>query len=69
MCLPISKLPLLLTDAEAEARAASVDVELCSARVQYEVPVNTGEFVFGYTAIDEEQIKEGIHRLSKACQP
>ncbi|MEO0394517.1 MAG: PLP-dependent aminotransferase family protein [Cyanobacteria bacterium P01_A01_bin.137] len=65
----MAKLPLLLTDDEAEARAASVGVELCSARIQYEVPRNTGEFVFGYTAIDEAQIKEGIHRLAKAFQP
>lgn len=65
----MAKLPLSVTDNEAEARAARVGVEICSARAQYEVPNHTGEFVFGYTAIDEDQIKTGIHLLAQVFQP
>ncbi|MEA5464125.1 MocR-like pyridoxine biosynthesis transcription factor PdxR [Leptothoe sp. PORK10 BA2] len=65
----MAKLPLLFTDDEAEARAAMAGVEICSAQMQYEVPRNKGEFVFGYTAIDEDQIKTGIHLIAKAFQP
>ncbi|MBT9315020.1 MocR-like pyridoxine biosynthesis transcription factor PdxR [Leptothoe spongobia] len=64
----MAKLPLSLTDDEAVARAASIGVEICSAQAQYEMPHNTGEFVFGYTAINEEQIKSGIHLIAKAFQ-
>ena len=62
----MARLPLRLTDEEAVARAANVGVEICSAQVQYEISRNTGEFVFGYTAINEAQIREGIHRIAKA---
>lgn len=64
----MAKLPLGFNDDEVVARAASVGVEICSAQIQYEVPRNTGEFVFGYTAIDEVQIEEGIHRVAKVLQ-
>lgn len=64
----MAKLPLGISDGDAIARAASVGVEICSAQIQYEVPRNTGEFVFGYTAIDEAQIEEGIHRITRALR-
>lgn len=64
----MAKLPLGMSDEDAIAKAAHVGVELCSARVQYEIPRNTGEFVFGYTAINEDQIQAGIHRIAKAFQ-
>ena len=62
------KLPVNLSDDEVIARAANVGVEMCSARIQYEVPCNTGEFVFGYTTIHETQIDEGIHRVAQALR-
>ncbi|MGD1953320.1 MAG: PLP-dependent aminotransferase family protein [Leptolyngbyaceae cyanobacterium] len=64
----MAKLPISLNDDDAIAKAASVGVEICSARIQYEMSRNTGEFVFGYTAIDETQIEEGIHRIAKALR-
>ncbi|MEM9804455.1 MAG: PLP-dependent aminotransferase family protein [Cyanobacteria bacterium P01_D01_bin.56] len=64
----MAKLPLALSDGDAIAKAASVGVEICSAQVQYEVPGNTGEYVFGYTNITEEQIKQGIALIAKAFQ-
>jgi GntR family transcriptional regulator/MocR family aminotransferase len=64
----MAKLPLNLSDDQIVAKAASVGVEICSARIQYEMPLNTGEFVFGYTDIDEERIREGIHRVAKALR-
>ncbi|NEQ53156.1 MAG: PLP-dependent aminotransferase family protein [Leptolyngbya sp. SIO3F4] len=64
----MAKLPLILSDDEAVDRAASVGVEICSAQDQYETPRNTGEFVFGYTAIDEAQIEKGIHLINQAFQ-
>lgn len=64
----MAKLPISLSDDEAVARAASVGVEICSAQGQYEVPRNTGEFVFGYTAIDAVQIKKGISLVAHALQ-
>lgn len=60
----MARLPLRLTDDEAVAKAAGVSVEICSAQVQYETSRNTGEFVFGYTAINEAQIRDGIHRIA-----
>lgn len=65
----MAKLPLGMSDEDAIAKAARVGVEICSAQVQYETPRNTGEFVLGYTAINEDQIKAGIHRIAKAFQP
>lgn len=62
----MAKLPLSFSDDEAMARAAAVGVEICSAQIQYETFRNTGEFVFGYTAINEAQIRDGIHRIAKA---
>ena len=62
------KLPVNLSDDEVIARAANVGVEMCSARIQYEVPCNTGEFVFGYTTIHETKIDEGIHRVAQALR-
>ena len=64
----MAKLPLVLSDAEATAKAASVHVEICSAQIQYEVPRHVGEFVFGYTDITEEQIIEGIQRIAAVFQ-
>ncbi|ESA36273.1 transcriptional regulator with hth domain protein and aminotransferase domain protein [Leptolyngbya sp. Heron Island J] len=64
----MAKLPVSLSDDEVIARAAGVGVEICSARVHYEVPSNTGEFVFGYTLMNEAQIEEGIHRVFKALR-
>lgn len=64
----MAKLPLGMSDEDAIAKAARVGVEICSARVQYETPRNTGEFVFGYTAINEDQIEAGIHLIAKAFQ-
>ena len=64
----MAKLPLILTDDESVARAASIGVEICSAQAQYETPRNAGEFIFGYTSIDEDQIKEGIHLIAQAFQ-
>ncbi len=62
----MAKLPIKLSDAAAVTRAANVGVEICSAQNQYESPCNTGEFVFGYTAINEAQIEAGISLLAQA---
>ena len=64
----MAKLPINLNDDEVIARAASVGVEMCSARIQYEEPCNMGEFVFGYTDINETEIEQGIHRVAKALR-
>ncbi|MGD1856513.1 MAG: PLP-dependent aminotransferase family protein [Leptolyngbyaceae cyanobacterium] len=64
----MAKLPLKMSDDTAVAKAAAVGVEICSAQVQYETPRDTGAFVFGYTAINETQIKAGIHRIATAFQ-
>ncbi|MEM8611081.1 MAG: PLP-dependent aminotransferase family protein [Cyanobacteria bacterium P01_H01_bin.105] len=64
----MAKLPLELSDDEVVAIAANVGVEMCSAQIQYEVPRNTGEFIFGYTAISEAQIEKGIHLVAKALR-
>lgn len=65
----MAKLPITISDDDAVSKAAAVGVEICSAQVQYEKPCNTGEFVFGYTALGETKIKEGIHRVARAFQP
>ena len=62
----MAKLPLILSDQDAIARAASVGVEICSAQLQYELPRAQGEYVFGYTDITEAQIKQGIALIAQA---
>ncbi len=64
----MTKLPIGFSDDEVIAKAANVGVEMCSAQLQYEVPCNTGEFVFGYTAINEAQIAEGIYLVAQALR-
>ena len=64
----MAKLSLGISDQDAIARAANVGVEICTARTQYQVPRNTGEFIFGYAALNEEQIEKGIHRLASVLR-
>ena len=53
-----------LSDQEAIERAAQVGVGLTSLRKYYLQAKNQGEFLLGYSELDELQIKEGIRRLA-----
>jgi GntR family transcriptional regulator / MocR family aminotransferase len=54
-----------LSDAEIVQRAAQVDVGLTSARPYYLDGQNSGEFIFGYSELTEQQIQNGIFRLAE----
>ena len=55
-----------LADAEVVRRAEQVDVGLASAQPNYLKDRRAGEFVFGYAALSERKIKEGVRRLAGA---
>jgi GntR family transcriptional regulator/MocR family aminotransferase len=55
-----------LTDAEIIQRAAEVGVGMMSAQPHYLNASSTGEFIFGYSELTEQQLQEGIRRLAEA---
>lgn len=55
-----------LTDAEIIQRAAAVGVGMMSAQPHYLNANSTGEFIFGYSELTEQQLQEGIRRLAEA---
>lgn len=46
-------------------RAASVDIGLISAQGYYLAAPNSGEFIFGYSQLNETQIEEGIRAIGQ----
>ncbi len=58
-----------LGDAEMIQQAAQVGVGLVSAQPHYLQTYGGGEFIFGYGELTQEQIREGITRLSKILAP
>ena len=58
------KLETNLSDREIIDRAAQIDVGLTSVGNSYLQGSNQGEFLFGYSELDESQIVEGIRRLA-----
>ncbi|MDJ0682584.1 MAG: hypothetical protein AB4372_14865 [Xenococcus sp. (in: cyanobacteria)] len=42
-----------------------IGIGLISARGYYLKPEHQGEFIFGYSQLDETQIEEGIFKLSQ----
>ncbi|MFB2769875.1 PLP-dependent aminotransferase family protein [Pelatocladus sp. BLCC-F211] len=59
------KLQTQLTDEEIIEGAASLGVGMMSAQSQYLKGNSTGEFIFGYSELTQQQIQEGICRLAK----
>ncbi|MGJ5674160.1 MAG: PLP-dependent aminotransferase family protein [Nostochopsis sp.] len=59
------KLQTQLTDEEIIERAASLGLGMVSAQSQYLKENSTGEFIFGYSELTQQQIREGICRLAK----
>ncbi|MCP6757818.1 MAG: PLP-dependent aminotransferase family protein [Fischerella sp. CENA71] len=59
------KLQTQLTDEEIIEGAASLGVGMMSAQSQYLSGNVTGEFIFGYSELTQQQIQEGICRLAK----
>ncbi|MBD2035333.1 PLP-dependent aminotransferase family protein [Leptolyngbya sp. FACHB-321] len=51
------------------ARAAKVGVGLMSAQAQYLGAGGKGEFIFGYSELNETQIRLGVQRLVQAIAP
>ena len=49
-------------------KAAIVGVGLISAQGYYLTAPKTGEFIFGYTQLDETQIEQGIQKLSQVLK-
>lgn len=58
------KIKTHLNDSEAIEKAARVGIGLTSSRKYYLKAKNQGEFLLGYSQLDELKIKEGIRRLS-----
>ena len=54
-----------LSDEEIIQRAAQVDVGMMSASPHYLKPHPTGEFIFGYGELSEQQLSQGICRLGE----
>jgi GntR family transcriptional regulator/MocR family aminotransferase len=54
-----------LSDREIVEGAAKFGVGLVSTKNYYLQGESRGEFLFGYSELDEAQIEEGIHRLAK----
>jgi GntR family transcriptional regulator / MocR family aminotransferase len=52
-----------LSDEEITQRAAQMGVGMMSAAPHYLKPHPTGEFIFGYGELTEQQLEEGIRRL------
>ncbi|WP_193197316.1 PLP-dependent aminotransferase family protein [Nostoc sp. MG11] len=59
------KLHSYLNDEEIIQRAAQMGVGMMSAKLQYLKPNNTGEFIFGYGELSDQQLVEGIRRLAQ----
>ncbi|MGL4623211.1 MAG: PLP-dependent aminotransferase family protein [Chroococcidiopsis sp.] len=59
------QLNLPLSDEEILVRAAQVGVGITNASPYYLKDSCRGQFILGYTELDESQIEEGISRLSK----
>ncbi|NJR17641.1 MAG: PLP-dependent aminotransferase family protein [Calothrix sp. CSU_2_0] len=59
------KLQTNISDDEIIQRAAKVGVGIISASIQYINPNYSGEFIFGYGELDEQQLVEGIYRLAQ----
>ena len=54
-----------ISDEEIIQRAAKVDIGIMSAAPQYLIPHRTGEFIFGYGELTQQQLVEGIRRLAE----
>ncbi len=54
-----------LEDEQIVHRAAQVGVGMMSAQPHYLKAFRTGEFIFGYSELTEQQLQEGIRRLAK----
>jgi GntR family transcriptional regulator/MocR family aminotransferase len=64
----LARLDSGLSDDEVIGRAAGVGVELASSRRCYSGRGQDGEFMFGFAALSEAQISEGIRRISQALR-
>lgn len=58
-----------LKDAEIVQQAAQVGVGLVSAQPHYLQTYGGGEFILGYGELSQEQIREGVDRLSNILAP
>lgn len=54
-----------ISDEEIIQRAAKVGIGIMSAAPQYLKPHPTGEFIFGYGELTQQQLVEGIRRLAE----
>ncbi len=54
-----------LSDEEIIHRAAQVSVGMISAQPCYLKAHHPGEFIFGYSELNEQQLQEGIRRLAQ----
>jgi GntR family transcriptional regulator / MocR family aminotransferase len=57
-----------MSDDEIIQRAAKVGVGITSASIQYINPNYSGEFIFGYGELNEQQLVEGVHRLAQVIK-
>ncbi|MGF1514279.1 MAG: PLP-dependent aminotransferase family protein [Elainellaceae cyanobacterium] len=64
----MAKIETDLPDDAVIQKAQRLGVGLTSARGYYLANPNRGEFIFGYTALDEGQIEQGIQRLAKVLK-
>lgn len=62
------RLQTILSDEEIVHCAAQVGVGMMSAQPHYLKANHTGEFIFGYSELTEQQIEEGIRRLAQAIE-
>ncbi|MBD0302063.1 MAG: PLP-dependent aminotransferase family protein, partial [Tolypothrix sp. T3-bin4] len=53
------------SDEEIIQRAAKVGIGMMSAAPQYLTPHRTGEFIFGYSELTQQQLVEAIRRLAE----
>ncbi len=61
----MAKIATPLPDTVVIQRAASADVGIISAQGYYLQRPKTGEFIFGYAQLTENQIEQGIQRLAQ----
>ncbi|NEQ98316.1 MAG: PLP-dependent aminotransferase family protein [Cyanothece sp. SIO2G6] len=64
----MTKLDTPLADEAVIQRAASVDVGVISAQGYYLKTPKSGEFIFGYSQLDEMEIEQGIRRLAQVLK-
>lgn len=64
----MAKIETALPDEIVIQNAAIVGVGLISAQGYYLTTPKTGEFIFGYTQLDEIQIEQGIQKLSQVLK-